>query len=108
VPTAAPVHRHIGYRTTAQRKADIDKRRGSSTQRGYDRAWQKLRLEYLAQHPFCECDEHKGQDERVLSTVVDHIQSVDDRPELRLEWSNLRSMTKPCHDRRTARDQAFR
>lgn len=89
------------------RKREADNRRGSSAQRGYDKAWQTLRLEYLAQHPFCECEDHQGKDERALSRVVDHRISIRERPELRLEWSNLRAMTKPCHDRHTARTQGF-
>lgn len=44
---------------------------------------------------------------RLQATVVDHIMSISERPDLRLEWSNLRAMSKRCHDRRTAREQGF-
>jgi 5-methylcytosine-specific restriction protein A len=108
MPYAAPRHRPLGYRTPQQRKREADKRRGNTTQRGYDGEWQALRKEFLAQHPYCECEEHRGTDGRALAQVVDHIISIEERPDLRLEWSNLRAMTKRCHDRRTARDQAFR
>lgn len=107
MPTIPPAFRPAGYRTPQVRKREADHRRGSSTQRGYDRDWERLRIEFLALHPYCECDVHKGEDERVLSNVVDHIISIRERPDLRLEWSNLRAMTKPCHDRHTAHTQGF-
>lgn len=107
MPTAAPVFRPLGHRTPAQVKKEIDSRRGTTAQRGYDKAWQKVSIEYRAQHPFCECDEHKGLDERALSQVVDHIQPIAERPDLRLEWSNLRAMTKSCHDKHTAKTRGF-
>lgn len=107
MPIAAPIHRYLGYRTREQRKAEADQKRGTTAQRGYDGDWQKLSREYRAQHPFCECALHKGQDERALSQVVDHRESIALRPDLRLEWSNLRAMTKACHDRHTAKTQGF-
>lgn len=107
MPNAAPAHRPAGYRTHEQRKRQADTRRGSAWKRGYDKDWQALRLAFLAEHPYCECDEHQGKDGRALAQVVDHRLSVDDRPDLRLEWSNLRAMTKRCHDRHTARTQGF-
>jgi 5-methylcytosine-specific restriction protein A len=36
--------------------------------------------------------------------VVDHIRTIRDRPDLRLDHANLRSLCKPCHDARTARE----
>jgi 5-methylcytosine-specific restriction endonuclease McrA len=38
--------------------------------------------------------------------VVDHIQSIAERPDLRMMWSNLRSGCKRCHDAHTARETA--
>ncbi len=85
-----------------------DERRGSSAERGYDTTWRRLRLSFLAQHPLCECEDcDAGRKRLTPANVVDHIVSIEERPELRLEWSNLRAMAKACHDRRTARDQAF-
>jgi 5-methylcytosine-specific restriction protein A len=37
----------------------------------------------------------------------DHLKSLAEYPELRLEWSNLRAFCRPCHSRRTAREQGF-
>lgn len=107
MPTIPPAFRPAGYRTPVVRKREADHRRGSSAKRGYDGDWRRLRIEFLALHPYCECDAHQGKDERALSQVVDHIASIMERPDLRLEWSNLRAMTKACHDRHTVRTQGF-
>lgn len=83
-----------------RRKAEHDAARPSPTARGYDADWRLLRSRFLAAHPRCAvCD--------ATAKEVDHIQSVAERPDLRLTWSNLRALCKPCHSRRTARDQAF-
>ena len=85
-----------------------DEQRGSSSARGYDRAWRELRKTFLRMHPVCECEDCEAGKKRLLAAeVVDHIESIKDRPELRLVWSNLRAMSKRCHDARTARDQAW-
>ena len=33
------------------------------------------------------------------ATEVHHIVKIKDRPELRLEWSNLMSVCRDCHER---------
>ena len=92
----------------AERKRRVDQLRGSSHTRGYDADWRKLRVQKLQTDPLCECDDCQAGKLRItMATVVDHRISIVERPDLRLEWSNLRSMSKPCHDRRTARDQGF-
>lgn len=113
-PCARPGCRQViprGVRYCAQhakvlRQAD-DARRGSAYSRGYDRGWQRVRNAYLAEHPLCECDECKSTGAVVAAEVVDHVQPIADRPDLRLDWSNLRAMSKQHHDRRTAREQAW-
>ncbi len=85
-----------------ERKQQLDKARPSARRRGYDRLWEKVRDQQLAAFPIC-CMPGCGQ----LATVVDHIQTIADRPDLRLDPSNHRSMCKPCHDRHTARTQGF-
>lgn len=107
VPTRPETFRPHHYQTPSERKADVDKRRGSSAQRGYDAKWQRLRRRYLMQHPLCECDDCKASGAFTPAEVVDHIKSIKERPDLRLEWSNLRSMSKAHHDRRTAKEQGF-
>lgn len=86
----------------ATRKAEADKRRPSSADRGYDAAWRRVRSDFIKAHPVC-CVDGCGKP----ATDVDHIESVRDRPDLRLRWSNLRPFCHPCHSRRTVRDQGF-
>ncbi|QBX37232.1 MULTISPECIES: AAA family ATPase [unclassified Brevundimonas] len=93
----------VQQRKVAKRKADS--RRGSAASRGYDADWRRLRAALLQANPLCLFCEEAGIVE--AATVADHIISIEDRPDLRLVWSNLRPLCKPCHDRRTARDQAF-
>lgn len=85
-----------------------DERRGNAAARGYDATWRKLRLVQLQLHPLCQCEDcDEGRKRLTPANVVDHIVSIEERPDLRLDLSNLRSMSKACHDRRTAKDQAF-
>ena len=97
-------------RCAAHRRAQYasqDARRGSPAERGYDRTWQRLREQKLRANPFCEIETNCANlsfTEQV-ATEVDHIISIRERPDLRLEWSNLRSACKRCHSARTMRDQ---
>lgn len=86
-------------------KAQADHRRESATRRGYGADWRRLRLTFLDANPLCRFCADTGRVE--AATVVDHIITIADRPDLRLDWSNLRPLCKPCHDRHTAREQAF-
>lgn len=73
-----------------------DRRRPSAAKRGYGAAWRRVRAAVLADDPFCyACGEPANE--------VDHIDG-DSRNNRR---ENLRSACKPCHSRRTARDQGF-
>ena len=78
-----------------------DRERGSAAERGYDRTWRRLRLVVLAAEPLCRFCQAAGQ--VTAAAVVDHIEPVRQRPELRLVRSNLRALCKPCHDAHTAR-----
>jgi len=61
-------------------------------------------LAFLSEHPLCMCDDcADGQKRIVQATVVDHCRPIEEYPHLRLEWDNLRSMAKICHDRHTMR-----
>jgi 5-methylcytosine-specific restriction protein A len=83
----------------AKRTVGVSKR----STRDYDRAWQKLRLMFLAEHPLCQCpDCDDGRIRMTAAEVVDHIEPIVDAPHRRLEWDNLRSMAKICHDKHTA------
>ena len=64
--------------------------------RGYDRAWRKLSRAVLADDAF-ECASCGG-----LATEVDHI----DGDARNRDRTNLRSMCRPCHSKRTHADQS--
>lgn len=100
MPVRPPVHRPLGARTDAERRASRDA--GPSPSRIYGRRWQKLRRLYLDKHPLCECGcGHPA-------TVVDHRTPHLGDHALIYDWNNLQALTKPCHDRKTAsRDGGF-
>lgn len=98
----------------------LDARRGSAHERGYTSRWQKAAAGWLKAHPLCAECEAKGIVE--AGEVVDHkiphrlkeaIDSGDERriaEARRLFWddSNWQTLSKACHDRKTAReDGAF-
>lgn len=84
----------------ARKLADL--RRGSSTARGYGYAWQaRIRPAALMREPLCRFCNDAGR--TTVATEVDHIDGNSSNN----EPSNLRSLCRPCHSARTARDQAF-
>jgi 5-methylcytosine-specific restriction endonuclease McrA len=85
-----------------ERKQWLDQHRPGGTARGYGYAWQGLRQTFLMNNPTCSV---RGCYEP--ATDVDHITSVRERPDLRLQWWNLRSLCHAHHSRRTAIDQGF-
>jgi len=94
----------IGYCAAHVREAArrSDSRRGSSTARGYDYAWQsRIRPAALIREPLCRFCTEAGR--TTVATEVDHIDG-DSRNN---EPANLRALCKPCHSARTARDQGF-
>jgi len=105
MPSRPPVHRPAGYKPPEQRKREADKRRGNARQRGYDADWERARLVVLAEEPMCRFCAERG--DATPAREVDHIIPIADRPDLRLTRSNLRSLCRPCHSRRTVRDQGF-
>lgn len=80
-------------------KREPDLRR-SASERGYDWQWTKLAKQYKAQHPLCEhC---------LLENVSTPTQIVDHKRPIigpndpgRLDWSNLQSLCRPHHKRKT-------
>jgi len=84
----------------------IDERRGSSTERGYGSDWQRFRAWWLSQHPLCVECEREGRVE--VATDVDHVVSIAEAPERRLDPTNVRSLCHRHHSARTMRDQVPR
>ena len=105
--TALVVTGRCEVHRAADRRAQ-DAARGSTTERGYDWQWRKLRVAFLRAHPLCQCDEcREGELLVTVAEVVDHREPIEDRPDLRLDWSNLRSMSKAHHDAHTARTRGW-
>ena len=95
MPTSQP--RHTPARASGLIQHDAyDHARGNSHERGYDRDWRRLRLWYLRQHPLCiDCG--------AAASEAHHIETVEDRPERRLDQTNLAALCHVCHMRRHAK-----
>lgn len=92
---------HSGCRkltTSGPHCADHFKPRESSTARGYDGTWWRLRAAHLAEHPMCGV---AGCLER--ATDVDHIKAHRGNEALRLDPRNLASMCHAHHSSKTVR-----
>ncbi|HBR50372.1 MAG TPA: HNH endonuclease [Nitrospira sp.] len=81
----------------AEKPRLYDDRRGSSTARGYDRQWRKLRAEYLKRFPFCRLCM------RSRAVLVDHIRpkvngGTDDE-------CNLQPLCTRCHNIKTGSER---
>lgn len=73
------------------RKKRHDQRRPSSTARGYDGEWRKLRAGFLREHPFCAfCG--------ASAEHVDHKVRHQGVKALLLSWTNLQSLCAYCHN----------
>jgi len=99
-----------GTRCEKHRKSEMRERNEQEHRLIYKTArWKRLRMMKLRDASFCEladlCVQRTGHP--AVATVVDHIKSTAEFPELAYDWDNLRSCCKPCHDARTARDQGF-
>lgn len=69
------------------------------------RAWRDLRATQLRQHPLCQCPLcREGAGAITPATVVDHIHPHRGDARLFYDPSNLQSLAKACHDRKTARE----
>lgn len=79
----------------------MDYHRGSSSARGYDWRWRRLRDAHIAMNPLCVKCAEKGLIEPVEE--VDHIVPFDGKGDpLRLDPSNLQSLCGSCHRYKTA------
>lgn len=87
-------------RLTQGTKRPIDPRM-SRSRRGYDRAWMRLRRNYLAKQPLCHDCRAKGR--TTAAEEVHHIRGFrGTKDPQRLDVTNLMALCKPCHSRRTA------
>lgn len=86
------------------RKRAYDAARPNARARGYDRRWEKASKAYLRDHPLCEPCLARGITEQ--ADVVDH--KIPHRGDMVLFWdeTNWQSMSKTCHDRKTATEDS--
>ncbi|WP_158738638.1 HNH endonuclease signature motif containing protein [Alteribacillus sp. YIM 98480] len=83
-------------------RAEQDKHRGSSTQRGYDARWRKARRYYLKRHPLCV---HCLQENVYApADVVDHITPHRGEHELFWDEDNWQSLCTYHHNVKTAKE----
>ena len=73
-----------------------DKDRGTSTERGYDAAWQRTRAFKANMSPLCEICLQSG--DIVPLDIVHHIKPIETHPELRLVLDNLLSVCSRHHE----------
>lgn len=73
--------------------------RPSASKRGYDTDWAKLRAAHLADHPTCGTPGCAKP-----ARHVDHRQTVRERPDRRLDPTNLIAYCHSCHSSKTARE----
>jgi len=71
--------------------------RESPSARGYDRAWERLRIWFLNRNPFCAVCGAPAEE-------VDHMMPLA-QGGARLDQRNLQAMCKPCHSRKTATER---
>lgn len=103
MPPRTPRFKPMGQRTRREVNKAADAVRGTSAQRGYDAVWRRLRKMHLNNNPLCVFPHPLNRP--VLATVVDHIKSIAEAPELRLDPNNLQSLCKACHDKVRQREQ---
>lgn len=95
MPNRPAIHRPAARPRTPPRRE-----RGTTSERGYDHDWQRLRAAYIAEHPLCEECERKGS--TVVADDVDHKRAFQGREDpLRLDWNNLRALCRTCHNQKT-------
>ena len=104
-----PIHKPVHWKSEGQRlaiwrrfaAAHKQRDRPSPGARGYDAAWRAVRAAHLLHEPNCRMCAERGKVRR--AAMVDHIQSIAERPDLRLDDDNLQSLCWPCNNAKTNR-----
>lgn len=94
-PKLVPYGKHYCEEHEALHRGD----RPGADKRGYNRRWQRARLLYLREHPYCVSCMEQGK--MVEATVVDHIRPHRGDATLFWDKANWQSLCKPCHDKKT-------
>ena len=104
MPTRPP-YAHSAARPISTARRAYDRRRAADPQLAAaaalrnSAAWQHLRAHFLARHPIC------GACGAALATQVHHLQPVERRPDLALDWGNLAPVCTRCHGDCNARER---
>jgi 5-methylcytosine-specific restriction protein A len=83
-------------RMQRERKARFDQKRPTARKRGYDKGWEREAKAFLALpgNDLCECG--------APATVVRHVKSIRNRPDLRMVRTNWRPGCQRCNARDAA------
>lgn len=76
--------------------------RSTNTHKLYNRQWSKVRTVYLKSNPLCVICMKDGHIK--AANVVDHIKPHKGNLELFWDVHNFQALCKPCHDRKTAKE----
>jgi 5-methylcytosine-specific restriction protein A len=87
------------------RERDNDRRRANDPARALYKStrWRVERMQFLAEHPLCECDECQGGKLRVTAAeVVNHRRPHRGDETLFWDQANWQAMSAAHHNKRTA------
>jgi 5-methylcytosine-specific restriction protein A len=87
----------------SQRKV-YDQQRGTAAARGYDGDWEKVRIAALERDKYL-CLHCLAKGIATPAKDVDHIRSISQAPELRLDIDNLQSLCRTCHAKKTTSER---
>jgi len=96
MPAAPPRHHLPGHGLAKQSQQRLRNVRSGQT---YDAPWRRLRDWWIGNNPLCAAC--STEDWPVSATDVDHIVPVVQAPDRRLDPTNLQSLCRSCHGRKT-------
>lgn len=89
----------------AETRRDNDRLRPNGYQRGYTHAWAKYSKDYLARHPYCECDDcMKTPFNRPRATDVDHTDGHSRTCPHAMDDAHVQALSHSHHAIKTARE----
>ena len=105
MPLRPTQHRPTGYNPNAAKDyaKQLDQRRGTASERGYNSVWRSFRNRFLKEHPLCAyC---MREDRVTTATVVDHIVPHRGDPALFWQQGNHQSLCQSCHSKVKQREE---